>query len=70
MPLTKKKIQKIMRKYKKDFDELEHYDKTREKLWARDRIYITLQKRIINQLKELKIKTGKPISQIIEEKFI
>lgn len=69
MPLNKRKIQKIMKKYKDDFNELEHYDKTREKLWARGRIYITLQKRLINRLKELKQKTGKPISQIIEEKF-
>ena len=70
MPLNKRKIQKIMKKYKKDFDELEHYDKTREKLLARDRIYITLQKRLINRLKELKQKTGKPISRLIEEKFL
>ena len=56
-----------MKEAKQVFDELEHYDKTREKLWARDRIYITLNKRIINKLKSMREKTGKPISRIIEE---
>ena len=46
---------------------MEHYDRTREILWARKRIDITLQQRVINKLKELSAKTGKPISRIIED---
>ena len=46
---------------------MEHYDRTREKLWARKRIDITLNQRTINKLKELRVKSGKPISHIIEE---
>ena len=56
-----------MNENKEAFDMLEHYDKTREKLWARKRIYITLNARIINGLKEMRIKSGKPISRIIED---
>ncbi len=66
MQLTEKKIKKILNKYKKSFIEMEHYDKTREILWGRKRIDITLQMRIINKLKKLSEKTGKPISRIIE----
>ena len=46
---------------------MEHYERTREKMWARKRIDITLNQRTINKLKELKNKTGKPISHLIEE---
>jgi len=67
MQLTKSKINEIMKKYKKHFDELEHYDKTREKLWKKKRIDITLNQRVINELKKLRKKTGKPISHIIED---
>lgn len=67
MRLDDKKIKRIFEKYKQSFIELEHYDRTREKLWARKRIDITLNQRVINRLKELRNKTGKPISQIIEE---
>jgi len=70
MHLNNKKIKKIFEKYKKDFIELEHYDRTREILWARKRIDITLQQRIIKKLKEISIKTGKPVSRIIEESII
>ena len=66
MPLSNKKISKIWEKYKNAFDEMEHYDRTREKLWARKRIDITLNQRVINKLINLKNKTGKPISHIIE----
>ena len=63
-------IKKIMKKYKEVFDTLENYDKTRELPFQRKRIDITLAVRTINKLKEIKEKTGKPISQIIEEKIL
>ncbi len=48
---------------------LEQYDKTRELPFQRKRIDITLSVETINKLKKLKVKTGKSISQIIEEKI-
>ena len=60
---------KILKKYKHLFDALEAYDRTRELPFQRKRIDLTLSVRTINKLKELKQKTGKPISRIIEEKF-
>lgn len=48
---------------------LEYYDKTRELPFQRKRIDITLSVRAINKLKEIKEKTGKPISRIIEDKI-
>lgn len=66
MPLSESEIKRIFKKYKQTFQEMEHYDQTREKLWGRKRIYITLNQRIINRLKELKKSSGKPISRIIE----
>ncbi|MBS3066991.1 hypothetical protein J4205_04140 [Candidatus Pacearchaeota archaeon] len=66
----KKEHIKILEKYKHLFEILENYDKTRELPFQRKRIDITLSIRTINKLKELKEKTGKPISQIIEGKFI
>lgn len=62
-------IKKILKKYRDVFDALENYDKTRELPFQRKRIDITLSVETINKLKKLKEKTGKPISQIIEEKF-
>ena len=59
-----------MTEYKDMFDALEEYDKTRELPFDRKRIDITLSVRTIKKLKEIKKKTGKPISRIIEEKFI
>jgi len=64
-----KKINYILNKYKELFDALETYDRTREIPSQRKRIDVTLSIRTINKLKELKEKTGKPISQIIEEKI-
>ncbi len=61
-------IKKILKKYKDVFEALENYDKTRELPFQRKRIDITLSVRTINKLKELKEKTGKSISEIIEEK--
>ena len=62
-------IKKILREYKDVFEALENYDKTRELPFQRKRIDITLSVETINKLRKLKEKTGKPISQIIEEKF-
>jgi len=63
-------IKAIMRKYKDIFDALENYDKTQELDFQRKRIDITLSVGAINKLKKMKEKTGKPISQIIEEKIV
>jgi len=59
-----------MKKYKDAFEILENYDKTRELPFKRKRIDITLSVETINKLKKLKERTGKPISQIIEDKFV
>ena len=67
MQLDDKKTIKILKKYKNVFEELEHYDRTREKLWGKERIDITLTLRIIKRLEKLKQETGKPISHLIEE---
>lgn len=69
MKFTKKYIKKILKENKKSFEMLENYDKTRELPFQRKRIDITLSVETINKLKEMKEKTGKPISQIIEEKI-
>jgi len=69
MQFTKKTINKILKENKKAFEMLENYDKTRELPFQRKRIDITLSVETINKLRKLKEKTGKPISQIIEEKF-
>lgn len=58
---------KIIKKYKEMFETLENYDKTRELPFQRKRIDITLSIKAINKLKEIRQKTGKPISRIIEE---
>ena len=70
MQLTNKRINDLMRKHKDAFDMLEEYDRTRELPFQRKRIDITLSVETINKLKKLKEKLGKPISQIIEERFI
>ena len=67
MPLSESKIRSIFNKHKKAFEEMEHYDKTREKLWAKKRIDITLPQRVIEKLKEKSKLTGKPVSHLIEE---
>lgn len=61
-------IKKILNKYKDVFETLENYDRTRELPFQRKRIDITLPVKTINKLKRIKEKTGKPISQIIEER--
>ena len=67
MQLTEELHKKIMKEGKYVFETLKEYDKTREWPIGRARIDITLSKRTIQKLKELKKKTGKPISKIIEE---
>ncbi|MCK4552791.1 hypothetical protein KAT80_01140 [Candidatus Pacearchaeota archaeon] len=62
-------IKKILKENKEAFEILENYDKTHELPFQRKRIDITLSVATINKLKKLKEKTGKPISQIIEEKI-
>ncbi len=61
---------KILKKYKEMFEILEEYDKTHELPFNRKRIDVTLSIKTINKLKELSKKTGKPVSHLIEEKFI
>jgi len=60
-------INKILRKYKDVFETLKNYDKTRELPFQRKRIDITLSVETINKLKNIRKKTGKPISRIIED---
>ena len=61
-------IKQILKENKEAFKILEDYDKTHELPFQRKRIDITLSVATINKLKKLREKTGKPISQIIEEK--
>ncbi|MDP2947906.1 MAG: hypothetical protein Q8N88_07365 [Nanoarchaeota archaeon] len=65
--MEQKQINHILKKYKELFDYLENYDNTRELPFQKKRIDLTLSIKTLNKLKELKEKTGKPISQIIEE---
>jgi hypothetical protein len=67
MQLDEKNIKRIWKKHQKSFEELEHYDRTREKLWEKKRMDITLTLRLIKKLEKLREKTGKPISHMIEE---
>jgi len=68
--ISEREIKRILNKYKQTFFELEHYDRTREILWKKKRIDLTLSQRTINKLKEMRAKTGKPVSHIIEELVI
>jgi len=67
--MKKSEIPRIMKKYRKLFEDLENYDKTRQLPFYRKRIDITLSARTINRLKQESKKTGKPISHLIEECF-
>lgn len=67
MKLKEKTIKRILKENKEYFDAFEHYDKTGEWQLGRKRIDITLDKRMIKKLQEIKNKTGKPISRIIED---
>ncbi len=66
--MRQERINRILKKYKYIFKTLEDYDRTRELPFQRKRIDITLSVETINKLKKLSVKTGKPISRIIEEK--
>ncbi len=63
-------INKILKENKDLFDTLERHDETMELPFQRKKINLTLSVEIINKLKQMREKTGKPISQIIEEKFV
>ena len=63
-------IKKILKENKETFEILEKYDETRELPFQRKRIDVTLSVETIDKLKKLKEKTGKPISRLIEEKFV
>jgi len=65
--IRKNIINKILKENKEYFEAFEQYDKTKELPIGRKRIDITLDVRIIKKLREIKNKTGKPISQIIED---
>lgn len=67
--MKQQQINKILKKYKEVFEALENYDKTRELPFQRKRIDVTLSIETINKLKEIKKKTGKPISRIIEDRI-
>ena len=67
--MNQKQINKILKKYKDVFENLENYDKTRELPFQRKRIDLTLSVETINKLKKIRERTGKPISRIIEEKL-
>jgi len=69
MRFNRKTIKRIMEKYKDVFEILEKYDQTRELPFQRKRIDITLPIFKIDKLKQISMKTGKPISRIIEEKI-
>lgn len=58
-----------MKKYKREFQILENYDKTLKLAFQRKRIDITLSVQTLNKFKNLKEKTDKSISQLSEEKF-
>lgn len=62
-------INKILKEYKDVFETLARYDETGKLPSQRKRIDITLSVETIDKLKKLREKTGKPISQIIEERM-
>ncbi|MBL7100649.1 MAG: ribbon-helix-helix protein, CopG family [Nanoarchaeota archaeon] len=57
---------KIIKKYKEAFEELENYDKTLELDIGRKRIDITLDKKLIKKLKKISKQRHRPVSRIIE----
>ena len=67
MQLNEEKIKHILHKYKEMFEILAQYDKTREWPIGRARIDVTLSRKMIQKLKKIREKTGKPVSHIIEE---
>ena len=65
--MKQSEIKQILKENKEAFEILENYDKTRELPFMRKRIDLTLSVATINKLKQLREKTGKPISRIVEE---
>ena len=63
----KMQLNKLLKQGKKAMGLLEYYDNNRELLIGRKRIDITLSKKTIKRLKELKEKTGRSVSRIIED---
>ncbi|HEB47351.1 MAG TPA: ribbon-helix-helix protein, CopG family [Candidatus Pacearchaeota archaeon] len=63
------KSKKILSKYRHVFETLKNYDKTGKLPFQRKRIDITLSVKTIDKLRKLREKTGKPISQIIEDRI-
>ena len=66
MQLTE--IRSLIKRHKYVFDVLEEYDKAGILPFQKKRIDVTLSVEVLNKLKNIKSKTGKSISQIIEEK--
>lgn len=64
--MKQSEIKQILKENKEAFEILENYDKTRELPFMRKRIDLTLSVATINKLKQLREKTGKPISRIVE----
>lgn len=58
---------KIIKKYKEAFEQLENYDKTRELDIGRKRIDITLDRKLIKKLKNISKSKHKAVSRIIED---
>jgi len=65
--MKQQQIDKILKENKDLFDALEKYDETFSLPFKRKKINLTLSVETINRLKNLREKTGKPISRIIEE---
>jgi hypothetical protein len=68
--MKRAEINKILRENKDLFDSLARYDETMELPFQRKKINLTLSVEVINKLKRMKEKTGKPISRIVEERFM
>tara|TARA_Y100000034_G_C6642545_1_gene280926 strand:+ start:37 stop:255 length:219 start_codon:yes stop_codon:yes gene_type:complete len=67
MVLNDKEINRLKTKHKQSLKEMEHYDDTFEKLWGRERVDLTLDKKVIIKLRKMRERTGKPISRIVED---
>ena len=68
--MKRAEINKILRENKDLFDSLARYDETMELPFQRKKINLTLSVGVINKLKRMREKTGKPISRIVEERFV
>ena len=57
----------ILRKYHDLFAALEGYDRTRQLPSDRVRVDLTLSRRVVEQLRQLREKTGTAVSRIVED---